>query len=192
MKNSSVNVRVEGDAGSIPGLRRHPGEGNNSPFQYSCLENPMDRGVLWATIQGVTIESEVTLKLNTHAHTHAYVIKYESMYAHIFSVQSNSLQPPGQQQARLPCPSLSPGVWSDVYIIMVIIMGHFLHKCLSNFLSTICWRLSTAHWNTFHLCLKSTDHIHVDVFLDCLSQGLVNYDPWANYGLILVFARKAD
>ena len=32
------------DAGSIPGLRRAPGEGNGSPLQYSCLENPMDRG----------------------------------------------------------------------------------------------------------------------------------------------------
>ena len=30
--------------GSIPGLRRFPGEGNDKPLQYSCLENPMDRG----------------------------------------------------------------------------------------------------------------------------------------------------
>ena len=33
-----------GDPGSIPGLGRSPGEGNGSPLQYSCLENPMDRG----------------------------------------------------------------------------------------------------------------------------------------------------
>ena len=33
-----------GDAGSIPGLGRSPGEGNGNPLQYSCLENPMDRG----------------------------------------------------------------------------------------------------------------------------------------------------
>ena len=33
-----------GDLGSIPGLGRSPGEGNGSPLQYSCLENPMDRG----------------------------------------------------------------------------------------------------------------------------------------------------
>ena len=32
-----------GDPGSIPGLERSPGEGNGNPFQYSCLENPMDR-----------------------------------------------------------------------------------------------------------------------------------------------------
>ena len=118
------------------------------------------------------------------------------MYAYIFAVQSDSLWSHGQQQARLPCLSLSPGVWSNVYIIMVIIMGHLLHKWLSSLLSTICWRLSTAHWNTFHLCLKPIDHIHVDVFLDCLSQGLVNYYLFSKLvnkcGLILVFARKVD
>ena len=34
----------EGDLGSIPGSGRSPGEGNGNPLQYSCLENPMDRG----------------------------------------------------------------------------------------------------------------------------------------------------
>ena len=38
-----------GDLGSIPGLGRSPGEGNGYPFQYSCVENPIDRGVRWAT-----------------------------------------------------------------------------------------------------------------------------------------------
>ena len=40
-KASAYNV---GDPGSIPGLGRSPGEGNSNPLQYSCLENPMDRG----------------------------------------------------------------------------------------------------------------------------------------------------
>ena len=40
-KASAHNV---GDLGSIPGLGRYPGEGNGNPLQYSCLENPMDRG----------------------------------------------------------------------------------------------------------------------------------------------------
>ena len=42
------------DAGSIPGSERSPGEGNGNPLQYSCLENPMDRGAWWATVHGVT------------------------------------------------------------------------------------------------------------------------------------------
>ena len=42
-----------GDPGSIPVSGRSPREGNGYPLQYSCLENPMDRGTLWATIHGV-------------------------------------------------------------------------------------------------------------------------------------------
>ena len=38
--------------GSIPGSGRSPGEGNGSPLQYSCLENPMDRGAWWAAARG--------------------------------------------------------------------------------------------------------------------------------------------
>ena len=41
------------DPGSFPGLGRSPGEGNSNPPQYSCLENPMDRGAWWATVHGV-------------------------------------------------------------------------------------------------------------------------------------------
>ena len=41
-KESAYNV---GDLGVIPGLGRSPGEGHGNPLQYSCLENPMDRGV---------------------------------------------------------------------------------------------------------------------------------------------------
>ena len=43
-----------GDSGLIPGLGRSPGEGNGSPLQYSCLENPMDRGAWWTTAHGVS------------------------------------------------------------------------------------------------------------------------------------------
>ena len=41
------------DPGSIPGLGRSPGKGNGNPLQYSCLENPMDRGAWRPTVQGV-------------------------------------------------------------------------------------------------------------------------------------------
>ena len=42
------------DTGSIPGLGSSPGEGHGNLLQYSCLENPMDRGAWWATVHGVT------------------------------------------------------------------------------------------------------------------------------------------
>ena len=51
VKASACNV---GDLGSIPGSGRSPVEGNGNSFQYSCLENPMDRGAWWATVHGVT------------------------------------------------------------------------------------------------------------------------------------------
>ena len=50
-KEPACNV---GDAGSVPGLGRSPREGIGYPFQYSCLENPMDGGAWWATVLGVT------------------------------------------------------------------------------------------------------------------------------------------
>ena len=42
--DGKVSARNVGDQGSIPGLGRSPGEGNGNPLQYSCLENPTDRG----------------------------------------------------------------------------------------------------------------------------------------------------
>ena len=51
--DGKASVCNAGDPGSIPGLGRSPGEGNGSPFQYSCLENPMDHGAWQATVQGV-------------------------------------------------------------------------------------------------------------------------------------------
>ena len=55
VKNLPANANVGDvrDTGSIPGSGRSPGEGNGKPFQYSCLENPMDRGGWWATVRGV-------------------------------------------------------------------------------------------------------------------------------------------
>ena len=50
VKNPSANA---GDMSLIPGLGRSPGEGNGNPLQYSCLENPMDRGAWWSTVHGV-------------------------------------------------------------------------------------------------------------------------------------------
>ena len=48
------NAGDTGGMSSIPGSGRSPGEGNGNPLQYSCLENPMDKGTLWATVQRVT------------------------------------------------------------------------------------------------------------------------------------------
>ena len=49
------------DTGLILGLGRSPGEGNSTPLQYSCLENPMDGGAWWAAVYGVA-KSRTRLK----------------------------------------------------------------------------------------------------------------------------------
>ena len=59
-KESACSV---GDLGSIPGSGRSPGEGNGNTLQYSCLENPMDRGSWWATVHEA---SESWMRLSEH------------------------------------------------------------------------------------------------------------------------------
>ena len=54
VKNPPANSGDKGDSSSFPGWGRSPGGGNDTPFQYSCLGNPMDRGAWWATVHGVT------------------------------------------------------------------------------------------------------------------------------------------
>ena len=54
IKNPLANAGVVKDAGSIPGLGRSPGGERGNPPQYSCLENPMDRGAWRATVHKVT------------------------------------------------------------------------------------------------------------------------------------------
>ena len=67
VKNPPARARNIRDAGSTPGLRRSPGGGCDNPLQYSCLENPMDRGTWWARVQRVT-ESAMT------EYTHKYIV----------------------------------------------------------------------------------------------------------------------
>ena len=62
-KESTCNA---GDLGLIPGLGRSPGDGNDNPLQYTCLENFISRGAWRATVHGAT-KSRTQLCINTHA-----------------------------------------------------------------------------------------------------------------------------
>ena len=53
VKESTCNAGAVGDMGSIPELGKSPGGGYGNPLQYSCLDNPMDRGAWWATVHRV-------------------------------------------------------------------------------------------------------------------------------------------
>ena len=61
VKNLPANAGDVRDVGLLPGSGRSPGEGNGNPFQYSCLNNPMDRGAWQATVHRLT-KSQTRLK----------------------------------------------------------------------------------------------------------------------------------
>ena len=61
VKNLSANAGGIRDVGSTPGLGRSPGRGHGNPLQYSCLENPIDRGAWWAAVHRVA-KSQTQLK----------------------------------------------------------------------------------------------------------------------------------
>ena len=61
-KETPANAGDLRDVGSVPGLARSPGGRNGNPLQYSCWENPMDKGAWWATVHGVA-KSWTRLKL---------------------------------------------------------------------------------------------------------------------------------
>ena len=80
VKNLPANGGNAQDVGLIPGSGRSLGEGNDNPFQYSCLETPMNTGTWWATAHRVT-KSQTRLSArarahtptHTHTHTHTYI-----------------------------------------------------------------------------------------------------------------------
>ena len=63
LKNLAANAGI---IGSVPGLEKSPGEGHSNPLQYSCLENPMDRGACWARDHGVAKNLSRTQRLHNN------------------------------------------------------------------------------------------------------------------------------
>ena len=69
VKNPPANAEDIRDVVSVPGLGRSPGGGHGNPLQYSCLENPMDRGAWWTTVHRVTKSWTRLKQISTRAHT---------------------------------------------------------------------------------------------------------------------------
>ena len=80
IKNPPANVGDKRDMGLIPGLGRPPGGGNGYTLQYSCLENPKDRGSWRATVHGITKESDAA------GHTHTRVCMYTHINTYIIYI----------------------------------------------------------------------------------------------------------
>ena len=66
VKNRPANAGDRGDEDSVPGSGRPPGEGHGNPFQYPCLENPMDRGAWWAAAHRVAKTWTRLKRFSTH------------------------------------------------------------------------------------------------------------------------------
>ena len=109
VKNPPANGGDVRDLGSVPGSGRSPGGGHGNPLQYSCLENPMDRGAWWATVHGVK-ESQTQLKPLGTARCHkkvwsiftlfppflsplTHVHKHTRSHGRVYGVQRTGKQP---------------------------------------------------------------------------------------------------
>ena len=101
-KESACNA---GDPGLIPGSGRFPGEGNGNPLQYSCLENPMDRGAWQAIVHGVV--RVVTIKVFD-------AFQYWIICISEVSEMSDSLWPHGLWSTRVLYPWNSSGKTTGV------------------------------------------------------------------------------
>ena len=134
VKNPSANAGDIIDASSVPRLGRSFGEGHGNPLQYSCLENPINRGARQATLYRVT-KSQTRLKwLSMRVHFSVWKrtimnparrlpyamgcimknwVVFTVSVQFSRSVMSDSRQPHESQHTRPPCLSPTPGVYPD-------------------------------------------------------------------------------
>ena len=87
VKNPPANAGDARDMSSIPGLGRSPGGGHGNPLQYSCLENPMDRGAWWATIHRVAKSWIRMRQLSTHIYLYISLSVYIYCFLDSFPLQ---------------------------------------------------------------------------------------------------------
>ena len=135
-KESSCQCRRLREADSIPGSERSPGAGNCTLLQYSCLENPTDRGTRWATVHRTTMyglcdsqcESEMTERTQT-PYGLSQEIGYNSLCYTIrpgyIPILYNSLHLPATKSQSIPLPLLSPPWQPQVWSLGL----NLFHKC---------------------------------------------------------------
>ena len=136
-KESVCSVR---DPGSIPGLGISPGEGNSNPLQYSCLENPMDRGAWWTIIHGVT-KSWIWLKqLSTHTYKVFTGISDICSFLSMGKLRLRFVIQPWSGQVGTWAQAISlPNPNSLLLIIVPHMKCRYLYKCLQILLFMLWW-----------------------------------------------------
>ena len=101
-----VNACSAGDPGLISGSERSPREGNGNPHQYSCLENPIDRGAWLATVHGVAKSRTWLKQLRTHANRILVPwpgIEPASLMSPALAGRFFTTVPPGKPQPQPKC-----------------------------------------------------------------------------------------
>ena len=91
IKNLPANAGDARDSGSVPGSGRFPGGRHGSSLQYSCLENPMDRGILQTTVHNVARSQTWLKQLNMHACIHLCIVSHSVQWACIHFTLLNKL-----------------------------------------------------------------------------------------------------
>ena len=86
VKNPPANA---GDVGSVPGSGRSPGGGRGNPLQYSCQDNPTDRGAWRAAVHGVA-KSWTQLSVRARAHTHTHTSISHIFFIHTLAIVNNA------------------------------------------------------------------------------------------------------
>ena len=87
VKNPPASAGDLRDLGLISGSWRYPGGEHGNPFQYSCLENPLDRGAWWATVHGVSKSKTGLKQLSTHTCTIVFEqVNYKIFFKELFQI----------------------------------------------------------------------------------------------------------
>ena len=84
--DSKESACSAGDLNSVPGSRRSLGGGHGKPLQYSCLGNSMDRGASWATVHGITKESDRSQSNNNNSKEKKVTIEHRPHEPIIFTI----------------------------------------------------------------------------------------------------------
>ena len=106
VKNLPANAGDIRDAGLIPGSGRSPRGGHGSPLQYSCLENPLDRGPWWAMVHRVTKNKTRLKQLSMHAspfHLVSHLIAFSKFHLHQLEDPSCRGIPGGSDSKESAC-----------------------------------------------------------------------------------------
>ena len=133
IKNPPATAGDARDTGSIPGSGRSPGGGHGNPVKYSCLENPIDKGVWWVTVHGIT-KSRTQLKACTQTHTDLNIVQAPffkfSEQISIKILSSNQLY----SNEKILLPFYQPSLY---YILKIIFYGNITFLVMFSLLISI-------------------------------------------------------